>query len=335
MVWITRFFVVFLAMANDYAWLAVDPVAILALAKTNCTLPTLGCLRHAKTFHAQLIQEHTNAYWCRVNEDHASVEHEKQAKEAHGLYVAQQMAKGDKWDMWECRFFVFVAFMALREIFRALNWIFMKLSALTRRPPPPPPSPQVQPPLPQAQPQPPRALQQQVMPDVPTTKTRDKKHAHLASHPRSSANKKEKTWPPGPGKYASAIESPVLAPTPTPAASVATPKVSSLLPVVIEEAEAPREPVPESVPLPSSPLSSAPPSSPPSLPMTLSPAFQAPLTNATASGAVPESESKFEYNSKVVTESESETEVKAEVVIAGCKRMPMPKRTQKQASQPS
>ena len=78
--WITRNIVAILAIASDYAWLAAEPVAIVALANTNCTLPTLGCLRRAKAFHAQLVQEHTDAYWCRANEDSARVEHEKQAK---------------------------------------------------------------------------------------------------------------------------------------------------------------------------------------------------------------------------------------------------------------
>jgi hypothetical protein len=101
MIWIARIFVALVAIANDIAWLATDPVAIVALAKSNCTLPTLDCLRQAKSFHAQLVQEHTDAYWFRVNEESARVEHEKQAKDAPDLYVAQQMAKGDKWDKWE------------------------------------------------------------------------------------------------------------------------------------------------------------------------------------------------------------------------------------------
>lgn len=101
MIWIGCIIVAILAIADNYAWFATDPGASLAMAQGNCKLPTLHCLRQAKSLHAQLVQEHTDAYWCHVNKDYARAEHEKQAKEAHDLYVAQKMAKADKWDKWE------------------------------------------------------------------------------------------------------------------------------------------------------------------------------------------------------------------------------------------
>lgn len=99
--WITQVFVSILAVTNDYSWLVTDPVASIALVQANCTFPTPQCLRQAKIVHAQLVMEHLNHYWCTVGEETAKREHELQIKAAHDQYVAEQMAKGDKWDRWE------------------------------------------------------------------------------------------------------------------------------------------------------------------------------------------------------------------------------------------
>ncbi|KAJ8108865.1 hypothetical protein OPT61_g7873 [Boeremia exigua] len=101
MQWIIQLCVAIWAVTNDLAWYASDPAAKHALVQANCTVPTPGCIRQAKAIYHQLIKEHDDFYWCGVREEAAKLEHERQTKEAHDRYIAEQLAKGDKWDRWE------------------------------------------------------------------------------------------------------------------------------------------------------------------------------------------------------------------------------------------
>ncbi|UPX12170.1 uncharacterized protein EKO05_0002736 [Ascochyta rabiei] len=87
--------------AHDYSWLITDPVVHYALVEADCMFPTPSCLRNAKVVHRHVIQEQLDHYWCTISEETAMLEHEKQVKDDHNRYIAEQVAKGDKWDRWE------------------------------------------------------------------------------------------------------------------------------------------------------------------------------------------------------------------------------------------
>jgi hypothetical protein len=101
MIWLMKTIVTLLTIGNDYAWLAVDPVARFALAEANCSLLSHSCLLKAKAIHVKLIGDHIDHYWCKIKEDAARAEHEKEKGEAHNRYIAAQLAKAESWDRWE------------------------------------------------------------------------------------------------------------------------------------------------------------------------------------------------------------------------------------------
>lgn len=98
---ITQLVVALLIVTNDYSWLITDPAASFALVQADCTLPTPQCLHGAKIAHRQLVEKQLDYYWRAVSEETTRLEHDRQAKDAHDQYIAQQLAKADKWDRWE------------------------------------------------------------------------------------------------------------------------------------------------------------------------------------------------------------------------------------------
>ncbi|KAJ4991659.1 hypothetical protein SVAN01_02774 [Stagonosporopsis vannaccii] len=101
MFWITQLVVALWVTANNYAWYAADPVAKFALLQANCWFPSSRCLQQAKAIAVQVIADQTDLYWCALNEEIARREHDGKAKEDHDRYIAEQLAKGGKWDRWE------------------------------------------------------------------------------------------------------------------------------------------------------------------------------------------------------------------------------------------
>ena len=90
-----------LTIGNEYAWLALDPVAPYALAEAKCSLPTSSCLARAKAIHVKLIGEHIDEYWCNVKAEAARLEYEWKENEAHDRAMTAQQEKAERWDRWE------------------------------------------------------------------------------------------------------------------------------------------------------------------------------------------------------------------------------------------
>ncbi|KAJ4333201.1 hypothetical protein N0V95_009482 [Ascochyta clinopodiicola] len=99
--WVMQIVATIFIAVHDYSWLITDPIAHYALVQADCMFPTPSCLYKAKIVHRQAIQEHLNYYWCTIGEETTKLEHEKQTKDDHDRYIAEQLAKGDKWDRWE------------------------------------------------------------------------------------------------------------------------------------------------------------------------------------------------------------------------------------------
>ncbi|KAF3042106.1 hypothetical protein E8E12_003159 [Didymella heteroderae] len=206
--WITNIFVAFMAIAHDNSWFATDPAASFALAEAHCMLPTPHCLCQAKIVHARLVQEHLEAYWGSVNEERAGIEQEKQARKTHDLYVAQQLAKGDKWDKWE---------LDLQVTFRFDSSSSTAESQRFQTP------------------------RQQTPTFSPSIDKRERDPARYDELSRTSANSKENPWLQSPGKYSPATGSPLITSLPATASPFPSAELFFPLAPVTEEAEVPRE----------------------------------------------------------------------------------------------